>query len=63
MIFKVRYMTAPTIPHVYVRVFVSPAPGETFANIGTLRMRKPEFEQFQKCFKAEFVADEMTSAL
>jgi hypothetical protein len=54
MIFRVRYMTADVIPHVYCQIFVSPSPDQTFASIGNLTMRKPEFEAFRAAFKAEF---------
>lgn len=62
MIFRVKHMTAEAIPHVYCRVFVSPAAGQTFAGVGSLTMRKAEFEEFRKGFKAEFVEEDYNKA-
>lgn len=55
--FRARFMTADFIPHVYVRVFVSPRPGATFSALGNLTMRKPDFEAFRNAFKAEFIEE------
>ncbi len=57
MVFRVRYMTADFIPHVYCRVFVASFATETFAPLGNLTMRKPEFEAFRLSFSAEFIDD------
>jgi hypothetical protein len=62
-IFKVRYTTAPDLPHVYCQVFAAPAPeathrGLAFAHLGSLTLRKQEFEHLRECFDADFVEDE-----
>lgn len=54
MIFRVSYMATDMTPHVYCRVFCSPAPGKTFVNLGSLTMRRPEFEALRQTFNAEF---------
>lgn len=57
-IFKVRYMSSPSIPHIYCRVFVSNDKGANYAAIGNLTLRRDDFEAFRKSFKAEFVEDQ-----
>jgi len=57
IIFRVRYMTAPSIPHVYCRVFAA-VDGGTFAAMGSLTMRQAEFGRFQELFQAEFIREE-----
>jgi hypothetical protein len=44
--FKVNYMTAASIPHVYCRVFVAHN-GSTYASCGLLTMGKDEFKVFK----------------
>ena len=57
MTFRVRYSINPDSPHVYCRVFVASG-GGTFANTGTLTMRREEFEAFRMMFKGcEFVPE------
>jgi hypothetical protein len=59
IMFRVRYMTAPGMPHVYCRVFVAGEGGGQFASTGNLTMRRSEFEAFRKAFKdAEFILEE-----
>jgi len=58
MVFRVHYMTAPAVPHVYCRVFVAPRINETFAAVGSLTMRKNDFESFRNRFDAEFIEEE-----
>jgi hypothetical protein len=59
MKFRVRYMTAPGVPHIYCRVFAAPGTDATFAALGNLTMRREEFEAFRMTFdKAEFVAED-----
>jgi len=54
--FRVRYQTAPGIPHVYCRVFVAQN-GGTYAATGNLTMRREEFDAFRQSFNAEFIAE------
>ncbi len=56
-IFRVRYMTTETVPHVYCNVYAAPAPNLTFASLGLLTMDKTEFAAFRRAFKAEFLDD------
>lgn len=56
-VFRVRYMTTETVPHVYCHVYAAPAPNLTFASLGLLTLRKAEFAAFRLAFKAEFVDD------
>lgn len=59
MKFRVRYMTAPAVPHVYCRVFAAPNADSTFASLGNLTMRREEFAAFRLMFdEAEFVAED-----
>jgi hypothetical protein len=56
--FRVRYMTAPRLAHVYCRVFAAPGDGGTFASLGDLTMRKDEFDAFRSGFTAaEFIEE------
>lgn len=57
MIFRVRFMTADMIPHVYCRIFVTKRIGMTWATIGSLTMRKEEFDAFKTAFRAEFIEE------
>jgi hypothetical protein len=57
-VFKVRYTTAEGLPHVYCQLFAAPAPEATFAHLGSLTLRKQEFERLRECFDADFVEDE-----
>ena len=49
-VFKVKWMTAPMIEHVYLRVFSARQPNTTFAALGNLTLRKDEFEDFKVAF-------------
>jgi hypothetical protein len=57
ILFRVRYMNTPSIPHVYCRVFVATDSGH-YASVGNLTMRRDEFAVFRVRFEAEFVKDE-----
>lgn len=59
-LFRVHYMTADTIPHVYCRVFVSALPGMTYAAVGNLTMLKDEFADFRKLLNAEYIEEQRT---
>ena len=63
MRFRVRYMTAPGVPHIYCRVFAAPSTDATFAALGNLTMRREEFEAFRMLFKdAEFLIEDRESS-
>jgi len=48
-VFKIKYLTAPGISHVYCRLFVAPAPNMTYAGCGNFTVRAgEEFEQLQR---------------
>lgn len=62
--FRARYMSAPGIPHVYVRLFVAPAPDQTFAAVGSLTMRKDDFATFRAvCPGIEFIEEDTSRGL
>jgi hypothetical protein len=46
-IFKITFMSAPMVPHVYCQLFVADRPETTWASCGYLTMRKAEFDDFQ----------------
>lgn len=56
-VFRVRYMTTQSVPHVYCNVYAAAAPNLTFASLGLLTMNKSEFDAFRRDFKAEFIDD------
>ena len=57
VIFRVRYMTTNTVPHVYCNVYAASTPGQPFKSLGLLTLSKSDFEAFKQAFKAEFVDD------
>jgi hypothetical protein len=46
-IFKINFMSAPLVRHVYCQLFVADGPDMTWALCGNLTMRKSEFADFQ----------------
>lgn len=59
MIFRIRYQTLDSLPHVYCALFVARGPRQTGNLCGSFTMRKEEFKALQEAFpKAEFVEEE-----